>query len=139
MCGAVLSRSTPTAGAAAIACREIKEKAAKIAAHLLEVGEDDLEWEPGKFSVKGAPAKSINRLRRLHQLPRGHGARPRGGRLLRPAQPHPPLRGSDPKQVGVVVRSQRADADELPYESRLAVEWHRGIPTAWRKVATRET
>ena len=30
----------------------------KLAAHLLEVREDDLEWEPGKFSVKGAPQKS---------------------------------------------------------------------------------
>jgi len=58
--GTYASRSTPTAGAAAaVACRKIKDKAAKIAAHLLEVGEDDLEWEPGKFSVKGAPAKSV--------------------------------------------------------------------------------
>ena len=30
----------------------------KIAAYLLEVAEDDLVWEPGKFSVKGAPGKS---------------------------------------------------------------------------------
>jgi carbon-monoxide dehydrogenase large subunit len=58
--GTYASRSTPTAGAAAaIACRKIREKAAKIAAHLLEVSEDDLEWEVGKFSVKGAPQKSV--------------------------------------------------------------------------------
>ena len=58
--GTYASRSTPTAGAAAaIACRKIREKSAKIAAHLLEVGEEDLEWEPGKFSVKGAPQKSV--------------------------------------------------------------------------------
>ena len=37
---------------------EIRDKAKKIAAHLLEVSEEDLEWEPGKFSVKGAPQKS---------------------------------------------------------------------------------
>jgi aerobic carbon-monoxide dehydrogenase large subunit len=57
--GTYASRSTPTAGAAgAIAARKIRDKAKKIAAHLLEVSEDDLVWEPGKFSVKGAPQKS---------------------------------------------------------------------------------
>jgi len=57
--GTYASRSTPTAGAAgAIAARKVREKAKKIAAHLLEVGEDDLVWEVGKFSVKGAPQKS---------------------------------------------------------------------------------
>ena len=57
--GTYASRSTPTAGAAgAIAARKVRDKAKKIAAHLLEVSEDDLEWEPGKFAVKGAPQKS---------------------------------------------------------------------------------
>jgi carbon-monoxide dehydrogenase large subunit len=57
--GTYASRSTPTAGAAgAIAARKIREKAKKIAAYLLEVSEEDLVWEPGKFSVKGAPQKS---------------------------------------------------------------------------------
>jgi carbon-monoxide dehydrogenase large subunit len=57
--GTYASRSTPTAGAAgAMAARKIRDKARKIAAHLLEVSEDDLTWEPGKFSVKGAPQKS---------------------------------------------------------------------------------
>jgi len=57
--GTYASRSTPTAGAAgAMAARKVREKAKKIAAHLLEVSEDDLVWEPGKFSVKGAPQKS---------------------------------------------------------------------------------
>ena len=56
--GTYASRSTPTAGAAgAMAARKIRAKARKIAAHLLEVSEDDLEWEPGKFFVKGAPQK----------------------------------------------------------------------------------
>ncbi len=56
--GTYASRSTPTAGAAgAVAARKIREKAKKIAAHLLEVSEDDLVWEPGKFFVKGAPQK----------------------------------------------------------------------------------
>jgi carbon-monoxide dehydrogenase large subunit len=63
--GTYASRSTPTAGAAgAIAARKIRDKAKKIAAHLLEVSEDDLVWEPGKFSVKGAPqrAKTIQEI-----------------------------------------------------------------------------
>ncbi|MDH4296857.1 MAG: aerobic carbon-monoxide dehydrogenase large subunit [Cyclobacteriaceae bacterium] len=57
--GTYASRSTPTAGAAAaVAARKLRDKARKIAAYLLEVSEADLEWEPGKFSVKGAPEKS---------------------------------------------------------------------------------
>ncbi|HXU90318.1 MAG TPA: aerobic carbon-monoxide dehydrogenase large subunit [Methylomirabilota bacterium] len=56
--GTYASRSTPVAGAAAaVAARKIRDKARKIAAHLLEVAEEDLVWEPGKFSVKGAPNK----------------------------------------------------------------------------------
>jgi len=52
------SRSTPVAGAAAArAARKIKAKAQKIAAHLLEVGEDDLDWEVDRFKVKGLPEK----------------------------------------------------------------------------------
>src|SRR6202048_672469 len=57
--GTYASRSTPVAGAAtALAARKVREKARKIAAYLLEVGEEDLEWEPGRFFVKGAPSKS---------------------------------------------------------------------------------
>src|SRR5665213_52116 len=54
--GTYASRSTPVAGAAtAMAARKIKEKSRKLAAHLLEASEDDLEWTNGKFSVKGSP------------------------------------------------------------------------------------
>jgi carbon-monoxide dehydrogenase large subunit len=50
------SRSTPVGGAAtAQAARKIKAKARKIAAHLLEVAEDDLEWDTDRFKVKGVP------------------------------------------------------------------------------------
>lgn len=57
--GTYASRSTPVAGAAtAMAARKIRDKARKIAAHLLEASEDDLEWTNGKFSVKGSPEKS---------------------------------------------------------------------------------
>lgn len=54
--GTYASRSTPVAGAAAaMAARKIQAKARTLAAHLMEVSEEDLEWEPGKFSVKGSP------------------------------------------------------------------------------------
>ncbi len=63
--GTYASRSTPTAGAAgAMAARKIKAKARKIAAYLLEVGEDDLEWQVDRFQVKGSPqqAKTIQEI-----------------------------------------------------------------------------
>jgi len=57
--GTYASRSTPTSGAAtAVAARKIRDKAKKIAAYLLEASEADLEWEPGKFYVKGSPGKA---------------------------------------------------------------------------------
>jgi aerobic carbon-monoxide dehydrogenase large subunit len=57
--GTYASRSTPTAGAAtAMAARKIREKAKEIAAHLLEVSADDLEWVDHKFQVKGSPGSA---------------------------------------------------------------------------------
>ncbi len=58
--GTYASRSTPTAGAAtAVAARKIRDKARKIAAHLLEANPDDLEWKDYKFQVKGTPGRSV--------------------------------------------------------------------------------
>jgi aerobic carbon-monoxide dehydrogenase large subunit len=58
--GTYASRSTPTAGAAtAVISRKLRAKAQTIAAHLLECSEDDLEWETGRFSVKGAPERGV--------------------------------------------------------------------------------
>ncbi|MFL6936851.1 MAG: aerobic carbon-monoxide dehydrogenase large subunit [Xanthobacteraceae bacterium] len=52
------SRSTPVSGAAtAMACRKIKAKAQMIAAYLLEVHDDDLEWDVDRFRVKGTPER----------------------------------------------------------------------------------
>ncbi len=52
------SRSTPVGGAAtAVAARKIRAKAQKIAAHLLEVDENDLEWDIDRFKVKGVPGQ----------------------------------------------------------------------------------
>ena len=53
------SRSTPVAGAAtAMAGRKIRAKAQMIAAYLLEVHDDDLEWDVDRFQVKGNPEKA---------------------------------------------------------------------------------
>ncbi len=54
--GTYASRSTPTAGAAtAVAARKVREKGKRIAAHLLEADPEDLEWERGRYFVKGSP------------------------------------------------------------------------------------
>jgi carbon-monoxide dehydrogenase large subunit len=54
--GTYASRSTPVSGAAtAMVSRRVLEKAKKIAAHLLEASESDIEFEAGKFWVQGAP------------------------------------------------------------------------------------
>ena len=59
--GTYASRSTPVAGAAtAVIARQLRAKAQTIAAHLLECAEEDLEWEAGRFTVKGAPDKSVS-------------------------------------------------------------------------------
>jgi carbon-monoxide dehydrogenase large subunit len=59
------SRSTPVCGAAtAVVTRKVREKAKKIAAHLLEAAEGDLEYEDGRFFVKGSPdqAKTMDEV-----------------------------------------------------------------------------
>jgi len=58
--GTYASRSTPTATAAAARTADkILEKSKKIAAHLLEVREEDLTFEKGKFYVKDTPEKFV--------------------------------------------------------------------------------
>jgi aerobic carbon-monoxide dehydrogenase large subunit len=57
--GSYGSRSTPVgSGALMGAITKIKEKAKNVAAHLLEASAEDIEYADGKFSVRGAPAKS---------------------------------------------------------------------------------
>ncbi len=54
------SRSLAVGGAAIVkAADKVVEKARKIAAHMLEASEDDLEFENGSFSVKGSPGSSV--------------------------------------------------------------------------------
>ena len=53
------SRTTAVGGAAlALAARKIRDKAKIIAAHLLEAAVEDMEYEDGKFFVKGSPDSS---------------------------------------------------------------------------------
>ena len=51
------SRSTPVSGAAvALVARKVREKARFIAAAMLETRPEDLEWEKGRWFVKGDPS-----------------------------------------------------------------------------------
>ena len=66
------SRSLAVGGIAIVkAADKVVEKARKIAAHLLEANEDDLEFEDGSFSVKGSPGSSVAIGRdRVRDVPR---------------------------------------------------------------------
>ena len=58
--GTYASRSTPVAGAAiAMVARKVRAKARKLAAHLLEVSEEDIEWELGRFYVRGNQERGV--------------------------------------------------------------------------------
>ncbi len=50
------SRSTPVSGAATVvAARKVRERARLVAAAMLEVAPEDLEWVAGRFQVRGVP------------------------------------------------------------------------------------
>ncbi len=52
------SRSTPVSGAAtAMVARKVRDKARLIAAAALEASPEDLEWEKGRWFIKGDPEK----------------------------------------------------------------------------------
>jgi carbon-monoxide dehydrogenase large subunit len=58
--GTYASRSTPVGGAAtAVVSRKIADKAKKIAAHLLEASDEDIELANGTFSVAGSPDRAV--------------------------------------------------------------------------------
>lgn len=63
--GSYGSRTTPVAGAALVkAARKLKEKARAMAAHMLEAAVEDIEYEDGKFFVRGSAenAKTIQEV-----------------------------------------------------------------------------
>jgi aerobic carbon-monoxide dehydrogenase large subunit len=54
------SRSLPVGGVAVhLAAEEVIEKGKKVAAHMLEAAEEDIEFEGGTFSVAGSPDSSV--------------------------------------------------------------------------------
>jgi carbon-monoxide dehydrogenase large subunit len=54
------SRSLSVGGVAVhLACQKVIEKAKKIAAHMLEAAEGDIEFEGGRFSVRGSPDRNV--------------------------------------------------------------------------------
>ncbi|CAA9534054.1 MAG: Aerobic carbon monoxide dehydrogenase (quinone), large chain, partial [uncultured Rubrobacteraceae bacterium] len=54
------SRSLAVGGVAlSLACGKVIDKAKKIAAHMLEAAEDDIEFEDGRFSVAGSPGTNV--------------------------------------------------------------------------------
>ncbi len=58
--GSYSSRATVYCGGATIlAAKDIREKAIKIAAHLLEANPDDVDLADGRFSVRGNPAQHV--------------------------------------------------------------------------------
>jgi aerobic carbon-monoxide dehydrogenase large subunit len=59
--GGFASRQTITAGSAVhMAAVAVREKALKVAAHLLEVGVDDLELRDGRIEIAGAPGSGLS-------------------------------------------------------------------------------
>jgi carbon-monoxide dehydrogenase large subunit len=58
--GGFASRQTVTAGSAVhLAAAAVREKALKVAAHLLEVGVSDLELRDGRIEIAGAPGSGL--------------------------------------------------------------------------------
>jgi carbon-monoxide dehydrogenase large subunit len=58
--GTMGSRGAPVGGSAVLkASRKVRAKALKIAAHMLEADEKDIELSEGAFSVRGAPGQQV--------------------------------------------------------------------------------
>jgi aerobic carbon-monoxide dehydrogenase large subunit len=65
------SRGTAVGGTAVVyAARKVKDKASKLAAHLLEARPEDMEFDQGRFYVKGSPgsAKTIQEVALMANL-----------------------------------------------------------------------
>ena len=59
--GAFASRQAVTAGSSVhVAAVEVRQKALKVAAHLLEAAEEDLEIAQGRISVRGVPDMAVS-------------------------------------------------------------------------------
>jgi carbon-monoxide dehydrogenase large subunit len=72
------SRSTPVSGAAAVlVTRKVREQARLIAAHMLEVAPEDLEWQQGAFGVRGVP-EAVVTIQQIAARAYGAGDLPAG-------------------------------------------------------------
>ncbi|HUA05481.1 MAG TPA: aerobic carbon-monoxide dehydrogenase large subunit [Solirubrobacteraceae bacterium] len=72
------SRSTPVSGAAtALVARKVRERARIVAAAMLEASPDDLEWEKGRWSIKGDPEKGAT-IQEIAMAARGSVELPAG-------------------------------------------------------------
>jgi carbon-monoxide dehydrogenase large subunit len=72
------SRSTPVSGAAtAIVARKVRDRARIVAAAMLEAAPEDLEWEKGRWSVKGDPEKTAT-IQEIAMAARGSVELPAG-------------------------------------------------------------
>ena len=78
------SRSTPVSGAAtALAARKVRERARIVAAAMLEVAPEDLEWDegpPARWSVKGDPEQGATIQRDRDGVARARSSCPRASR-----------------------------------------------------------
>jgi aerobic carbon-monoxide dehydrogenase large subunit len=72
------SRSTPVSGAAAaLVARKVRDKARIIASGMLEVSVADLDWDKGRFVVKGDPEASVT-IQDVAMKAHGAGDLPQG-------------------------------------------------------------
>jgi carbon-monoxide dehydrogenase large subunit len=72
------SRSTPVSGAAAaLVARKVRERARLIAGGMLEASPDDLEWEQGRWFVRGDPSQGRT-IQEIAMAAHGAGDLPEG-------------------------------------------------------------
>jgi carbon-monoxide dehydrogenase large subunit len=72
------SRSTPVSGGAtALVARKVRERARLIAAGMLEASPEDLEWEKGRWYVKGDPEQGKT-IHEIAMAAHGAGVLPEG-------------------------------------------------------------
>ncbi len=121
--GTYASRSTPVGGAAtAMVSRKLRDKAKKIAAHLLEASEADIEFDHGKFFVRGSPSKS--------KTIQDQGSPDSGGRRLWGADQPDGGRGPDSWRPHRGLRDRVHGIDHLRRRGQLSrVQLHR-LPVA---------
>ena len=137
------SRSLVVGGTAVVsACAKVVDKARRVAAHLLEASENDIEFAAGLLQVRGDPEPGPHdpgdRARDIRRAQPAGGVRAlarlrgdlRPGQFLLPAR-HPPVRdrgghrdgpGEDPVLRGGGRRGQGGEPD---HRRRPGARWHR--------------